>query len=219
MALAAQQREDQRPYREAGYAALSNIQAGFKPGGDFNRDFTMADYEADPGYRFRVSEGENAINRAATAAGSRYSGATLKALSRFNSDQASQEYGNAYNRFQNNVAGRYNRLASLAGIGQTATNQTQQAGTNAYSNIMNSGINATNAINNSAQNAAAARASGYVGTANMIGGGLQQLANNYQQQQYLNQYQTPTAGGFNDLNANATNQTSNFDTYGPGYSP
>jgi hypothetical protein len=212
-----QQRADQAPYREAGYGALSQIQRGFAQGGDFNRDFTMADYQTDPGYQFRMSEGENAINRAATAAGSRYSGATLKALSRFNSDLASQEYGNAYNRFQNNVSSRYNRLASLAGIGQAANNQTQQAGTSAYSNIANIGANATNSINNSMQNAAAARASGYVGAANIVGGGLQQLANNYQQQQYMGKLQNQN--NFNNLNTYATNQTSNFDTYGPGYSP
>lgn len=166
---------------------------------------------------------EQAINRAAGAAGSRYSGATLKALQRFNSDLSSQEYGNAYNRFQNNVSSRYNRLASLAGIGQTATNQTQQAGTNSANAISGIGQNAMNNINNSMQNAATARASGYVGAGNAINSGLSQWANNQQQQQYLNQmnggYYTPSQGGFADLNANATNQSGNFAEYGSGYSP
>lgn len=218
-----QQRADQAQYREAGYSALSQLSGASAPGGEFNRNFSMADYEQDPGYQFRISQGEQAINRSAGAAGSRYSGATLKALQRFNSDLASQEFGNAYNRYQNNVSSRYNRLASLAGIGQTATNQTQQAGANAANAISGIGQNAVGNINNSLQNAAAARASGYVGASNIFGSAVGQLANNYQQQQYLNSlnggYYTPSQGGFNDLNANATNQTGNFAEYGAGFSP
>lgn len=223
MQMYQQQRTDQAPYREAGYGALSQLVGGSGAGGQFNRDFSMSDFQQDPGYQFRQSEGEQAINRAAGAAGSRYSGATLKALQRFNSDLSSQEYGNAYNRFQNNVSSRYNRLASLAGIGQTATNQTQQAGTNSANAISGIGQNAMNNINNSMQNAATARASGYVGAGNAINSGLSQWANNQQQQQYLNQmnggYYTPSQGGFADLNANATNQSGNFAEYGSGYSP
>lgn len=164
-----QTREDQAPWREAGQTALSSLAAGLAPGGDFTKNFTMADYQADPGYQFRLSEGEQGINRAATARGSRYSGATLKALNRFNSDQASQEYGNAYDRFNNDLTTRYNRLASLAGIGQTATAQTSQAGQSAAQT-------AGQAI----QNAGAANASGYVGQANAINGAIGSLANNYQ---------------------------------------
>ncbi len=234
LALLAQQRQDQTPYREAGYGALSQLAGGSAAGGQFNRDFTMADYMADPGMQFRQQQGEQAINRAATAAGGRYSGATLKALQRFNSDLSSQEFGNAYNRFQNNVSSRYNRLASLAGIGQTANNQTQQAGSSAYGTIASAGQNAANniggfamnganAVGSNMQNAAAARASGYVGGANLLGSAVGQLANNYQQQQYLNQlnggYYTPSQSGYADLNANATNQSGNFAEYGTGYSP
>lgn len=220
MAMYQQQRADQAPYREAGYRTLAQLSAGSGAGGEFNRDFTMADYQADPGYQFRMSQGEQAINRAAGAAGGRYSGATLKALQRFNSDLASQEYGNAYNRYQTNVGSRFNRLASLAGIGQTALGQTQQAGTSAAGAISNIGQNAAANIGNSLQNAAAARASGYVGAGNIFGNAAAQLSNMYQQQQYnQGQYYTPTQSGFSDLNANATNQTGNFAEYGSGYSP
>lgn len=220
MAMYTQQRADQAPYREAGYRSLAQLSSGSGAGGEFNRDFTMSDYQADPGYQFRMSQGEQAINRAAGAAGSRYSGATLKALQRFNSDLASQEYGNAYNRYQTNVGSRFNRLASLAGIGQTAVGQTQQAGTSAAGAISSIGQNAATNIGNSLQNAAAARASGYVGAANLIGNAAGQLSNIYQQQQYnQGQYYTPSQSGFSDLNANATNQTGNFAEYGSGYSP
>lgn len=177
-----QTRADQAPWREAGQVALKDMVGGLAAGGDFNRDFTMADYTEDPGYQFRLQEGEQGINRAATASGSRYSGATLKALSRFNSNQASQEYGNAYNRHQNDVSSRFNRLASLAGVGQTATNQTAAAGATA----------ATNG-GQFIQNAGTARASGYVGQANAINGTLGSLANNYQLSSMLKAGATPTA--------------------------
>lgn len=173
-AQAAQAREDQAPYRQAGYTALSQLTGGTTAGSEFNKPFSMADYQADPGYAFRVQQGEQGINRAATASGSRYSGATLKALARFNGDQASQEFGNSFNRYQTDLGNRFGRLASLAGIGQTATNQTtangQAAATTQAQTVQNSG---------------AARASGYVGVGNVVNGAIGQLANNYGQQQYL----------------------------------
>lgn len=176
----AQQRTDTAPYREAGYGALSQLTGGLQPGGDFNRNFTMADYQADPGYGFRISQGENAINRSAGAAGSRYSGATLKALQRFNSNLASQEYGNAYNRFNTDIGNRFNRLSSLAGTGQTAVSQIGAAGQNTANNIGAAGQTAATNSGNALQNAAAARASGYVGVGNAINGTIGNLANNYQ---------------------------------------
>ena len=187
LAQLAQQRADGAPYREAGYGALSQLVGGMKPGGDLNRNFSMADYQADPGYQFRQQEGEQGINRAATASGARYSGATLKALQRFNSGLASQEYGNAYSRFNSDMGNRFNRLSALAGTGQTAVSQAGQAGQNAYGNIAAAGQANSSAQGNAAQAAAAARASGYVGTANAINSGIGQYTNYQQQQQYLSQ--------------------------------
>jgi hypothetical protein len=95
-------------------------------------------------------------------------GATLKALARFNSDQASQEYGNAYSRYNNDVTTRFNRLASVAGVGQTATNLTSAAG-QTYAGQAGDAI----------QSAGTARASGYVGTANAVNGAVGQIGNYY----------------------------------------
>jgi hypothetical protein len=163
-----QTREDQAPWRAAGTTALSSLSAGLAPGGDFTKSFTMNDFQADPGYQFRLDQGNKAITNAAAARGASYSGATLKALDRFNSDQASQEYGAAYSRYNNDVTTRFNRLASLAGVGQTATNQTQAAG-QAY----------TGAASDAIQSAGTARASGYVGTANAVNGAVGQIGNYY----------------------------------------
>lgn len=180
-----QQRADTQPYRDAGMAALSQLSGGTAAGGEFNRNFNMSDFQADPGAQFRLSQGEQGINRAATASGSRYSGATLKALSRFNSDLASQEYGAAYSRFNTDTGNRFNRLSSLAGTGQTSVAQSGQASQNAYGQIAAAGQ--ANAAGQGAalQNAAAARASGYVGTANAVNNVIGTGVNAYTQQSYL----------------------------------
>lgn len=187
LAQLAQQREDNTPYRAAGYGALSQMVSGTAPGGEFNRNFGMKDFKADPGYGFRQEQGELGINRAAIAGGNRYSGATLKELTRFNSGLASQEYGNAFNRFTSDLGNRFNRLSNLAGTGQTAIAQIGQAGQNAFNSIGQAGQNNVNTQGNALQNAAAMRASGYVGVANSINNGLTGYYNNQQQQQYLSE--------------------------------
>ncbi|MFK5283483.1 hypothetical protein ACI3PL_28310, partial [Lacticaseibacillus paracasei] len=59
---------------------MNQLNAGTAPGGDFNRDFTMADFTADPGYAFRMREGQRAIESSAAARGGLLSGGTGKAL-------------------------------------------------------------------------------------------------------------------------------------------
>ena len=60
--------------------------------------FTANDFQADPGYAFRLSEGQRGLDRQAAARGGLISGSALKAASRYGQDMASQEYGNAFNR-------------------------------------------------------------------------------------------------------------------------
>jgi hypothetical protein len=151
--------------------------------GSLDKKFTLADYQADPGYQFRLDQGELGIKRAASARGGQYSGATLKALANFNSGLASQEYGNAYSRFNTDQTTNYNRLAGLAGTGQTANTAVGNAGNSAFNTIANAGNANANAQGQYLQNAGEARASGYVGTANAIGRGIKQVYNNWQQNQ------------------------------------
>lgn len=96
--------------------------------GSLSRDFSMADFQADPGYDFRMKEGQKALERSAAAGGRFLGGGTLKALTRYGQDMGSQEYGNAFNRFQTNRNTRFNQLAAVAGIGQTANGQLAQLG-------------------------------------------------------------------------------------------
>ena len=166
-----QTREDQRPFREMGIRALPQLEAqrNMMPGA-----FTgQVNLGQDPGYAFRLSEGQKALDRSAAARGGLISGGALKAAQRFGQDLGSQEYQNAYNRaltgYNADVAREatgYNRLAALAGIGQTATNQIGAAGA----------ANATN-VGNYLTSGAAANAAGQVGTANAITGGLSTYLN------------------------------------------
>jgi hypothetical protein len=165
-------RADLAPYRETGTEALGRLRDLNQPGGDFQRDFTLADFEADPGYQFRLAEGQKALERSAAARGGVLSGRQLKDLTRFGQDTASAEYGAAYTRFLNNRTTRFNRLAALAGIGQTATNTTGQFGQAAASAMGNAAAGYANAAGELALQGANARASGYIGGANAWSQGL-----------------------------------------------
>lgn len=195
-----QVRADQAPYRKAGTASLAQLSRGVAPGGEYARSFGMADFNADPGYQFRIRQGEQGIGRAAAARGGQYSGATLKALARFNQDSASQEYGNAYSRFNTDRTTKFNRNATIAGVGQTANTAVGNAGNTAYSNIASAGQNNANQIGQNLQNAGEARASGYVDTANAIGSGIKQVYDSYAQNQAMNNMSGygAGAGGYNE---------------------
>ena len=159
-----------KPYREAGEAALNKL----IPLATEYTPFGMQQFQADPGYGFRMSEGMKALERSAAARGGLLSGGTGKALQRFGQEMGSQEYQNAFNRYQAERQARLNPLQSLAGVGQTAAqNLAGQAG--------QFGSNLAETIGAGAQ----ARASGYMGAANAITGGLGQYMN-YQQGQAQN---------------------------------
>jgi hypothetical protein len=187
-----QTRADQAPYREAGYNALANLQrtAGNVPAAF---KFGAGDYQADPGYAFRLAEGQKALDRQAAARGGLISGGALKAAQRYGQEMGSQEFGNAYNRaltgYNTEVAREnqlYNRQAGLAGIGQTATNLVGQAGQNYATNV-----------GNLMTGAGAAQAAGQVGMANAITGGLGTYLNYSQNNALLNALRGGQAGGIN----------------------
>jgi hypothetical protein len=117
----------------------------------------MSGFFTSPGYNFRRGEGMRGIENTFAARGGAQSGNALRALTEFNSNLASGEFGNYFNQ-----------LASIAGLGQTATGQTAAAGAN-YAN--QAGRNALYAGD--------ARASGINGQANAWGNTLQGLAGLY----------------------------------------
>lgn len=166
-------REDYAPYRETGTKALGSLASmyGVNPNGS-TIDMSAA-VRATPGYQFRLNEGTKAIERSAAARGLLGSGATLKAIARYGQDYASSEYENYANR-----------LATLAGVGQTAT-----AGTAAAGEAAVSGMGAARAAaGQAAVNSGNARASSYANTGSAINGTVNNLASMYLYQQ---------GGGFN----------------------
>jgi hypothetical protein len=175
-AQAAQERMFERqvelnePFRKAGIDALNKL----IPLSDYTK-FGMNQFTQDPGYGFRLSEGMKALDRTAAARGGLLSGATLKGAQRYGQEMGSQEYMNAFNRYQTERNAQLNPLQSLAGVGQTATG----ALTNAYGAFgAQTGQNL--------QDIGSARASGYLGGQNALTSALGQAGQMYQYGQRTN---------------------------------
>lgn len=175
-----QQRADQEPWRRAGVSALSDL-----GNADFKRDFTAADFQKDPGYDFRMAEGQKALERSAAARGGLQSGGTLRGLARYGQDYASNEYNNAYTRFNADRDRRFNRLSSIAGLGQTANAQNAASGQN-YAN--NYGANTMGAAN--------ARGAAGIAGANAWGGALSGIGNNAMNANWMSQSQNAQDSNF-----------------------
>lgn len=152
-----------------------DLMTGFD-GQKFGESFT-----GDPGFQFRLAEGQRALERSSASRGVGLSTGSQKALARFGQDYASNEYQRAYQRSENtfntNKTNQFNRLASLAGIGQTAVNT--QVG--ADENAANVGGSILTGAGRTAADLATqegnARASGYVGSANAQQGALAGVGN------------------------------------------
>jgi hypothetical protein len=189
------------PVRAAGYGALNTLgslgsgtyniyDAEGKPtgitgtgSGYFTQQYTPEEFAKgiDPGYQFRLSQGQEATNRAANMGGGMISGNALRGVQDYTQGLASNEFTGAFNRFQTGRTNIYNTLAGIAGLGQQSLNTTANAGTTAAQN-------AGNAI----QAAGAAQAAGTVGSANAMGGGIVGAGQGYMLSQILgNRNQVP----------------------------
>jgi len=172
------QTELQEPFRQAGISSQNELMRLLGIGGDataadygmLTRSYRPENLQMDPGYAFRLSEGQKALERSAAARGGLLSGSMLKGAQRFGQELGSQEYMNAFNRAQAELGNRLGALGSLYGAGQMATqqvgSQAGQMGTN-VGNLMMSG--------------GQARASGYMGQANALNQALGGIAGAYGQ--------------------------------------
>ena len=190
------QTELQEPFRQGGLTAQGQIMQLLGIGGDktaagygsLAQPFGTQQFQQDPGYAFRQSEGMKALERSAAARGGLMSGSAMKGIQRFGQDLASQEYQNAFNRYQVERSARLNPLQSLMGSGQSSANvltgAAGQMGQNEASNIYNAGQ---------------ARASGYIGQANALNNALGQItsyaANAPMQNAMINYYNSGAPGG------------------------
>lgn len=108
------------PYSQAGTTAANYLNGAVGEGGDFNRKVTMADLQMDPGFAFRLQQGQQAQERSAAARGGALGGGALKELAQYSQGLASDEYGKAFDRYQTDTAARYARLFGTAGMGLDA---------------------------------------------------------------------------------------------------
>lgn len=122
-----QQRTDLSGYRDLGQTGLDQVKNNLT---DLTGTFSADNFRKDPGYDFRMQEGMKALERSASARGNLMGGATGKAMTRYGQDYASNEYNNAYNRFNQDRDQRYGKLMDLVGTGQNAAAQTGAAGQN-----------------------------------------------------------------------------------------
>ena len=161
------------PFREGGITAQNRLLTvlGLRPAegsgvtvdpnspdfGKYAGDFGMKDFEADPGYAFRLKEGMKGLQNSAAARGLLSSGSTLKGITDYGQNAASQEYGNAYQRYQTNRANQLNPLTGILGMGQTATN-----------NVSNAAGAMGQNLGQAAAATGAANASSYINTGNAL---------------------------------------------------
>lgn len=168
--LTNQQRQDFKPWREAGGKALKKMVQGIESGayqvGDFN-------VKQDPSYQFRLNEGLKSVDRAASASGRLESGAYDKAITRYSQDYASTEYANAYARNLNEKNREFNMIAGLSDAGQNSAAKQAGATGQLANNAGNILANQGRAGNVAATNAGGAKANAYAGMATAFNQGAQ----------------------------------------------
>jgi hypothetical protein len=167
--------ELQEPWRQAGITALNKL----TPLASEYTKFGMAQFQQDPGYAFRLKEGQRALDQSAAARGGLISGNALKAAQRYGQEMGSQEYQNAFTRYLREREAQLNPLQSLAGVGQTTAQtmagQAGQYGANVGNLASATGASSANALLAQGQ----ARASAYGGYGQAAGQALQGLYNNW----------------------------------------
>jgi len=181
------------PYVEAGTNALAEYQK-MAP----YEDFGMKQFQADPGYNFRMAEGMKALERSASARGLLQSGGTLKGIEQYGQNLASSEYENAFSRYLSQREARMDPYRYLTGQGQAAAvGQAANVGTTGAA------LAEIAAQRGNIQAAQAAGTAGAIGNAfSSIGQGV---GSYYANQPYMNYLQsiTPSAGGIGNISYQA----------------
>jgi hypothetical protein len=192
--VANEQRNLLNPYAQAGQGATTSLASMLAPGGNLTQGYgnfeapTGVTEQNDPGYQFRLQQGQQALENSAAARGGLFSGNTAKALSDYAQGSASNEYQNVYNRalgnyqtnyntFRNNQNDLYSRLMGLSGQGLGAASTLGGELQSGAGNMAGIYGNSAQSIANLLGQQGAARASGYVGGANALAGGLGGAAN------------------------------------------
>jgi hypothetical protein len=150
---------------------LSSSAGGY---GSMLKPFGMEDFQLDPGIQFQIQQGNQALINSQAAQNGTLSGAAMKALIGYNQQMAGTGYQSAYDRYMQNKQFQLNSLLAPTQIGQAAA-----SGTAANAGTMG------NAMSDTITGIGNANASGTVGAANALSGGLGALGNTYLLSQLL----------------------------------
>lgn len=177
--------DQQKPWREAGQSSLADIMKGFGDGGYFTHQFGAADLKSNlaPNYEFMRDQGIGATTNMANAMGG-LGGNSLKAVNDYAQNYASNAYQQAFQNYNAQRTDIFNRLASIAGLGQTAGSAASTGAPAFASGISNTITGAGNAI-----------AAGTVGQANAVTGGINNAMGWYQLNRIMNQPGASYGGG------------------------
>lgn len=160
-----QQQQNMAPYLASGTQNLAALNAAM-PG--LTSQFTMQDFQSNPGYQFQLQQGEQGMQRSAAAAGMLNSSGTQQNLNNYAQGMANTDYQQALTNFTNNQQQRYNMMSGMAGMGLNAEGMNNQAGQNF--------ANQTSA---NTMSGASATAAGQIAGANATAGGINSLTNGY----------------------------------------
>lgn len=158
-----QEQATEHPYVQAGSQAESQIMGNM---GSWNAPFTLGQFYSseNPGYGFQLQQGLASTQAAESAGGAEYGTGTLAAMNNYAQNQANGQYQQAFQNYQQQVQGSYNRLAGIAQLGQGAAANSGAAAISAGQNI-----------GNNITQAGTASAAGQVGSANAYSGALGQI--------------------------------------------
>lgn len=117
------------PWIKNGVWANQELQDNYE---NLTKEFTLDDFEKDPGFDFRLGNALNTITNRGAALG--ITGNTAKDLVEYSQNFASNEFGNAFNRFNSNQNDKINFLSNLSATGLNAANNFQQISSNADTN-------------------------------------------------------------------------------------
>ena len=157
----------EQPYQTLGSTAANSLSTLLSNG--FTAP-TLEQAEQTPGYQFNLQQGTQAINENAAANGTLMSGNTGTALENYGQGLAQnayqQTYNNALAQYQTNVAG----LQGAVNTGLSSTGQLSSANLGIAGNTANIDLTAAQQQAQQINNAAAAKASGYLGSNQAIEG-------------------------------------------------
>lgn len=169
--------------------------------GTFLEKFTYNDLTADPSYQFRLNEGRRNLEASLAARGNRLGSQSLKDITNYGQEAASQEYQSAFQRFQTEKQRQLQQLQAALGF-TGATGQAAGSLQGAGQQIGQGYAQQGQVMGQGVSNAGNAMAGGIVGSTNALVGGLKGIGQSYlagqtmnNQMDLFNQYMNRPSGG------------------------